>query len=267
VPAPLETMVELEWVPYIGKEDSLVSLTVFGRSPVKVQDFWVPAVEAFATVMDAQSYENPCDWIGSYYKRVIYGTNWWSWHATGGALDWDYGPRTPEGVVIDHNPHLHRPIVPGDPAFGTTIQLLEHQVVAVEAIRTNNGKRVWRWLGHSIGDSMHFEPACSPADIATGIDPVSLIGGFMGCPWTNTTERGAPWFTDYPPCSQHFDNDQEIKWGVNTGVCSVNPDSEASAAWGMDSGRIVARDNFRDDFNRPFTDGRYYGLEHREAMR
>lgn len=54
------------------------------------------------------------------------------------------------------------------------------QVEAVEAIRTNNGKQVWRWLGWLIGDTMHFEIHCAPADLATGIDWSTVDGTKQG---------------------------------------------------------------------------------------
>lgn len=44
------------------------------------------------------------------------------------------------------------------------------QIKAVEAIRTNSGAQVFRWLGWAIGDTMHIEITCSPAALATGID-------------------------------------------------------------------------------------------------
>ena len=39
------------------------------------------------------------------------------------------------------------------------------------AIRTKNGKQVWRWGGHytTNRDAMHYEIVCTPADLATGI--------------------------------------------------------------------------------------------------
>jgi hypothetical protein len=41
----------------------------------------------------------------------------------------------------------------------------------IKAIRTGNGKQVWRWGGDYRGnkDAMHFENIVSPADLATGI--------------------------------------------------------------------------------------------------
>jgi hypothetical protein len=174
----LPSVIALDWEPYLGKTDTLVSLHLLGRYPIKVQDFWQPAVEAMEQTLVANGYENPTDYIGSYMKRPISGTDLWSWHSYGGAIDLDYGGDTDgDGdPTIDKNPHIHRPIASEDSGFGVQWQILEHQVRAVEAIRTNNDKKVWRWLGWSIGDTMHFEPACKPDDIETGIkeDTVDL---------------------------------------------------------------------------------------------
>lgn len=174
--AELASVKRLGWSPYLGKTSTLKYVDLLGRN-VRAQDFWVPAVEAMNEVLVATGYENPCDWTGSYNKRYISGTTIWSWHSYGGAIDLDYGgdnPDSPDHPLVDNNPHLHRPIPWGDPGFGTEFQLLEHQVKAVLALRTNNGKPLWRWLGTSIGDTMHFEPLCTREDIETGIDPDSI---------------------------------------------------------------------------------------------
>lgn len=167
----LQSVTELQWEPYLGATGSMVSMRLLGRYPIKVQDFWAPAVTAMNDALIDTGYENPCDWIGSYMKRPIAGTDYWSWHSYGAAIDLDYGgdnPDSPDHPGVDRNPHLREPI---DPGFGTDprFQITEHQVNAIESIRTGNGKPVWRWLGWSIGDTMHFEPACSPTDAATGI--------------------------------------------------------------------------------------------------
>jgi hypothetical protein len=127
----------------------------------------------------ASGYENPMDWTGSYNKRKIAGSEKWSWHSYGGAIDLDYGgdnPDSPDHPGSDKNPHLYTRIYPG---FGTDprFQITEAQVNAVTAIRTNNGKKVWRWLGWAIGDTMHFEPLCTPDDARTGIDPTTVYTG------------------------------------------------------------------------------------------
>ena len=74
------------------------------------------------------------------------------------------------------NPHLYRKMTPADWA---KTKFTKAQVRRIEAIRTNNGKQVWRWLGELIGDTMHWEITCSPADLATGID-WSTVEGYIG---------------------------------------------------------------------------------------
>lgn len=58
-------------------------------------------------------------------------------------------------------------------------------------IRTNNGKQIWRWGGYYANnkDAMHFEIVCTPADLATGIDPATLPGA-RPAPPTPTPDPG-----------------------------------------------------------------------------
>lgn len=157
------------WTPHKFSA-KLVSLEVLGRKPCRFDPRIVDAVKALESALIVTGYENPCDFIGTWNYRVVGGTDQLSRHAYALAIDVDYGgdnPASPWHPGIDRNPHLKRPIVASD--WGKTIQILEHQVRAVESIRTNSGVQVWRWLGWSIGDSMHFDINCSPEDIASGI--------------------------------------------------------------------------------------------------
>ncbi len=258
----LPSVIELGWEPYWGKSNTLVSVEILGRFP-KVQDFWIPAAEAFNQVLIRTNYENPCDWIGSYRIKPIVGTRFWSWHCYT-AFDLDYGgdnPDSPDHPGIDKNPHIHRQIVRNDPGFGVEWQISELQVDAIEAIRTNNGKRVWRWLGWSIGDTMHFQPMCSRADIETGIDPQSIIGAVMdpNCPWTNTGN----WKTTYPQCRHHYDAGLPLEWDVNTGVCNIQEWAQDDVQKMIDCGAIKLADNNRDDGDNNLTDLRYWVMEGR----
>lgn len=72
------------------------------------------------------------------------------------------------------NPHLYRRMTEAD---WSKTKFTKAQVRRIEAIRTNNGKQVWRWLGELIGDTMHWEITCSPADLATGINWDTVPGG------------------------------------------------------------------------------------------
>lgn len=156
----LPRVVEMGWDTYLGQSDTLVPLTVLGRYPVRVQEVVVDATQAFEQALINTGYENPCDWTGSYLVRPIAGTDIWSMHSYGIAIDLDYGGG--DGNGTDNNPHIHRRIRPGDPSFGVEWQLLEHQVEAVENIRNSDGDQMWRWLGWPIGDTMHFEMAVGP---------------------------------------------------------------------------------------------------------
>ena len=154
-------MAALGWIPYLGQSDSLVSKRILGRYPVKIQEIAEDALDAFEQALIETGYENPCDWTGSYNKRIIKGSSpeMWSTHAYGTAIDLDYGGGVDE-PFIDRNPYIRRRIQLED--FGVECQILEHQVRAVEQIKNLDGRKMWRWLGWSIGDTMHFQLDVSP---------------------------------------------------------------------------------------------------------
>ncbi len=174
------TVTKYGWQSWLGHRGHMVLVPVLGRAYVVVAEPLKEGTEAMNTVLIATGYENPCDWIGSYNKRPIKGTDVWSTHSYGIALDIDYGgdnPDSPDHPGIDKNPHTYRAVTMNDSRWGVKWQITRDQVLAVEAIRTNNGKTVWKWLGWSIGDTMHFQVNCSEADLATGIDPQSVVQG------------------------------------------------------------------------------------------
>lgn len=76
------------------------------------------------------------------------------------------------------NPHFQKSY--GNGWNFSDCKFTRDQVEAVEAIRTNSGKQVYRWLGWAIGDTMHFEITCSPADLATGINWNTVEGNTNG---------------------------------------------------------------------------------------
>lgn len=176
-------MWRLGWASFLGRAETLVSLTMLGRSPVRVQSVLADAVRAAEAALVGSGYENPCDFIGSFNVRPIAGRDVWSEHAYGTALDIDFGgdnPLSPHQPGIDKNPDLGsgNGLLPGDPRFGIACQLKEHQVRSVEAIRTISAQPVWGWLGwFPRGDTMHFGPRCRPEDLESGIDWVTKTGG------------------------------------------------------------------------------------------
>ena len=211
----LKSVIRLKWSPYLGKRSTLKYVDLLGRN-VRVQDFWVPATEAMGIALIATGYENPMDNTGSFYPRYISGTSIWSWHSYGGAIDIDYGgnnPDSPWHPGIDKNPHIHTRIYPG---FGSDsrFQITEAQVNQVLAIRNNDGSKVWRWLGWSIGDSMHMEPACTPAQARTGIDPSTVPDGIISLPPTGGTPT--------PPTGGN--NMNYVKYRDGFGTSNGDPD-------------------------------------------
>lgn len=137
------------WAPACTGPFSTISLHGEGR--VTVRAAIVPAVAALNACLKAHNYRTRRADTGGYNCRKITGGTGYSLHAFGTAIDvnWSsnpYGPR----LVTDMPPAM---------------------IADIKALRTRNGKQVWRWGGDYSGskDGMHFEVTCSPADLATGI--------------------------------------------------------------------------------------------------
>lgn len=92
--------------------------------------------------------------------------DWCSLHNYSLALDFD--------PFALGNPHFQAKYGNGWDFSDTKFTLA--QIRAVEAIRTNSGAQVFRWLGWAIGDTMHIEITCSPAALASGIDWTTVDG-------------------------------------------------------------------------------------------
>lgn len=123
------------------------------------RDVAAPAEEAwtaFAAVLNAMGY----DWrrVSTWVCRYVSGTTRWSLHAYGVACD--VNAYVPNGF-----PHG------GDLDWDKTDFTYE-QWLALTAIRTNNGARVFAWGGqwNAGQDYMHWFLQCSPVDMDTGID-------------------------------------------------------------------------------------------------
>lgn len=145
------------WGPPCKGARSTVRL--FGEGSVSVRTEIVAAVDALDQCLRAHDYRTRKDDTGAYNCRKITGGTGYSLHAYGIALDlnWGTNPYGPD-VVTDMPPEM---------------------VAAIKAIRTVNGQQVWRWGGDYSGnkDAMHFEVVCTPAALATGIDPTTVPGG------------------------------------------------------------------------------------------
>jgi hypothetical protein len=172
----IQSVVDLGWMPWFAEPTKMKKVEICGRKPYLAGVLYDAATAANQALI-AMGYENPCDFTGGYLARLIAGTDIWSKHSYGIAFDLDYGgnnPESPAHAGIDKNPHIHRPIYRSNPGWGSQWQINQKQVDAVEAIRNTEGDRIWRWLGWSIGDTMHFEAIVGP--YSTQVDWATVPG-------------------------------------------------------------------------------------------
>ncbi len=134
-----------------------------------------PAYQALNAWMKQFGYRPRRGVTGAYNCRPITGGTGYSLHAydpDGRFVFWTLvaiNKAVACDVNWDHNPYGKKLIT----------DMPRLMINAIKAARTMNGKQVWRWGGDFSGnkDAMHFEVCCSPADLATGIDPATLPGG------------------------------------------------------------------------------------------
>lgn len=136
------------WAAYRCNRKGWLEITFLGRFPVRIIDVCADAWTACETALKATGYTS-ADIVGSYNCRKIAGR-------TSGSL---HGYR----LALDIDPRLNWKHMPW-----TKTKITRRNVAAVEAIRTNNGQRVFT-CGTRFADPMHIQIACRPADLATGI--------------------------------------------------------------------------------------------------
>lgn len=125
------------------------------------------AYEALDDILQEFDYKPRSGVTGAYNCRRITGGTGYSLHAYGpdGIFTFWTGVRVSEALAVDinwdTNPYGSRLIT----------DMPRAMVDRIKALRTNNGKQVWRWGGDYGGnkDAMHYEIVCTPADLATGI--------------------------------------------------------------------------------------------------
>lgn len=168
---PSQSTVRYWWRPVCTGPWATVSLNGYGR--VSVRPAIVEAVKALNQVLRAYRYSTRAADTGAYNCRRVTGGSSYSLHAYAIALDinWQTNPysRTLRTDMFRN----------GDGRMPYRIQ----------AIRTNNGKQVWRWGGFFSGnkDAMHYEICCSPADLRTGIR------------WSTVYGSGTNYYASVPP--------------------------------------------------------------------
>ena len=144
------TQLRAAWAPACKLQHPR-TITLNGDGRVTVDGRVVDAVLALNDVLKQYSYRTRRGDTGAYNCRKITGGTGYSLHAYGTAIDINWGT----------NPYGRRLITDMPPAM----------VDEILAIRTRNGKQVWRWGGHytTNRDAMHYEIVCTPADLATGV--------------------------------------------------------------------------------------------------
>lgn len=137
------------WAPRCTGPHAQVSL--FGTGRALVRPALVDAVRAMSDVFAKYSYATRRFDTGGYVCRKKVGGNGWSTHAYGVTVD----------VNWTTNPYGSR----------LRTDMPRAMVNEILALRTNSGAQVWEWGGNWSGnkDAMHFQIACSPRDLATGI--------------------------------------------------------------------------------------------------
>jgi hypothetical protein len=121
----------------------------FGKHIGGVPSTLVPAYAALEQALTSAGYHPPdkCMSVWSYNCRLIAGTDSYSLHSY--------------GIAVDIDPPQN-PYSGGDPYSGW---MKEHHVDAVMKIRTTKGKGLWYWGGYwSSHDRMHFQIDNTPSD-------------------------------------------------------------------------------------------------------
>ena len=156
------------WATALCKDGQMRAITLYGGLKIQVHTDTLEAFAALSVVLAKHRYmADPKDpgGPGAYNCRNITGGSGPSLHSYGIAAD----------INPSRNPY-GRKLVTDMP-----LSMVEEIV----ALRTNNGKPVFRWGGDWDGDNqqddrtydaMHFEIVCIPADLKTGIDVDGIPG-------------------------------------------------------------------------------------------
>ena len=121
------------------------------------------------------------------------------------------------------------------------------QVDAIEAIRTNSGTQVFRWLGWSIGDFMHFQINCSQEDMETGIDWSTLPDGTVPPPPPPDMEEEMTLQNGDEGRAVKFYQEALLGWGPTNGVDPLPVDG-ADGQYGDETEQWVRHFQFWAEF-------------------
>jgi hypothetical protein len=146
------------WGPACAPASHRVTIDLHGAGRITVDRRTQAAFVALNACLKAHGYAIRRADTGAYNCRRITGGTGYSLHAYGIAADlnWQTNPYG-RNLVTDMPPAMR---------------------AAIKAIRTRNGRQVFGWGGdyRTNKDAMHYEVVCTPADLATGIDPATVPG-------------------------------------------------------------------------------------------
>jgi len=161
------------WDGYRCEEPLMTWIHVLSnRTPVNPET--AGAFARLAHALETTGYRARSTW--SYCCRPIKGTQTWSLHSYGIAIDVD-APCNPmrsrSGLIRFSTKATQAERCQDVTSNVADTSFTPAQVAAVEAIRTVDGLRVFAWGGRwrTLKDAMHFQIDVSPAELGRGIAP------------------------------------------------------------------------------------------------
>jgi hypothetical protein len=171
----------LAWSSYERAEDRMTPLRMFGRWTTPVNPETVDAWRAFERALLGAGYRPHGARV--YNCRQIAGQQTRSLHAYGLAVDIDHDDPicnvnrpTPDGRAVRFSPADTTDERCHDVRRGVAdTSFTPEQIGAIEAIQTVDGHQVFTWGGRwrTTKDTMHFQIAVTPTELARGISAQS----------------------------------------------------------------------------------------------
>jgi predicted chitinase len=169
------------WREYECAESRMV-IVPFGPDRIRVAPPTAPAWAALAAVLDHHDYAIRTSDTDSFNCRPNKSGGGKSLHAFGIALDvnWTTNPYRdhPGERTVRWSQNPAQAARSEDVRVGRAdTDFTEALIDDVRRIATREGKRVFEWGGswRTLKDCMHFEIDLSPAELAAGIDPATMV--------------------------------------------------------------------------------------------
>lgn len=156
------------WAKYLCTDSAMAVITIHGGQKLQVNRLTLEAWAALSAVFEKHGYKadpNDTGGPGAYNCRPTTGGKEPSTHAYGVAAD----------INPSRNPY----------AKYLKTDMTRAMINDIEAIRTNNGKQVFRWggdwngddqLNERVYDPMHFEIIATPTELKAGVDMATIPG-------------------------------------------------------------------------------------------